>query len=131
MTVQITNPKLKAFLTALPDAEPDALCSPPGLGAIFKVKHIKTGLERGVLSVHWAGIGLQFASLKGHGVCQACVAAKSRSSCDHCQCKTCVWERQAEDVGGHHVTAEQIARLRARVAAFGFAQRAPLVRLDE
>jgi len=114
------------FIEALKTADGEAWCSPPGLGRGWKVKHIRSGLARRVL-VPYDGI-IAFARNPKHGVCENCTG--KRDVCTHCQCSTCVWEREVEGRGSGKVTAAQMAQLRARLETFKFGRRAPVVALD-
>jgi len=120
--------RLVAFLEALETAEPNAFCSPPGLGGGWRVKHVRSGMARKVLVVHHSGEILAYQIPNTHGVCPECKAR--RTPCEHCNCAMCAFDREISEHGGKPVTKEQIAQLRAKIAAFQFGQPKPVVRLD-
>ena len=123
--------ELGDFLDSLPGLPDEDLCIPPGLGGLWKVRHIRAGLDQGVLVVHRSGWGFAFAPFPSkHGACQNC--AQRRSICDHCNCHACVWDRMASDHGGPRVTQAQTTRLRAMIRALQLGPRPkPVYALDE
>lgn len=119
------NPKLTAFLEALPHCLDDDFCSPPGLGGGFRVKYIKRGLERGVLAVHWTGLGLTIVQPSKHGVCAHCASRKG-TTCTHCACEMCSWFRQTEQLASPRVSRERMVELARRLKTFTFGTRQPV-----
>jgi hypothetical protein len=117
------DPRLVAFLEALPQADPETFVSPPGLGGTWRVKFIREGMEKGVVVVHWTGMGLAIHQPKAHGICPECAAAKdSRTICNHCACDMCVWFRHTDELNSPRVSPERIRELAQRMKAFRFAQ---------
>src|SRR5712692_5631365 len=100
--------RLTAFLTALEQVDPDTLVSPPGLGGLWRARHIKSGLGRRVL-VEYDGI-IAFSRNPHHGACQGC-SGRKRDICTHCNCSTCIWERETDEHGGKPVTRAQVDAL--------------------
>lgn len=123
-------PKVTTFLVALADAEDDAFVAPPGLGHGWRAKQVKIGLERNVLTIHHSGQGFAFTAYTSkHGRCQEC--AGHRDVCTHCACPHCAFDRLCHESSGPKATPEQMAQVRAQIAAFKFGPRpAPAVRLD-
>jgi hypothetical protein len=122
------SPRLAVFLSALQHVPDKEFVTPPGLGGGWRAKHVRYGLEHGVLNLHWSGVGLQFAALpKSHGACSEC--ASKKSICTHCSCQACAFDRLTDEHGGPRVTRAQVERLQARLKAFQFAQgpRAPML----
>src|SRR4029077_19782241 len=99
---------------ALETADDKEFCSAPDLGVI-RVKHLRSGLARGVLRKTEEGI--VFARIPGHGVCQNCAAVRG-TVCTHCRCATCTWEREADEHGGPRATKAQVDALRERLRTF-------------
>lgn len=121
-------PKVNAFLVALATAEDDAFVVPPGLGGGWRAKHVKTGLERNVLTIHSSGQGFAFTPFTSkHGRCREC--AGHRDVCTHCACEHCAFDRVCGEHNGPRATQAQVAVLRAKIDSFRFHQ-APVVRLD-
>ena len=102
MTTRL-NPKLEAFLDALPLAGDDQFVSAPGLGT-FRAKFIRRGLERGVVAVHWTGAGLTLVQPDTHGACGYCKGRKGSQPCEHCACSLCSWFRQTDERASPRVT---------------------------
>ena len=109
-------PRLQAFLTALPHAQDEDFVSAPGLGT-FKAKHVRRGMERGVLVVHSSGLGLAIMQPSSHGVCAHC-SGRKRDVCDHCACLMCSWFRQTEERSSPRVSQEKMSQLARRLQAF-------------
>jgi hypothetical protein len=106
-----TDPRLIVFLEALPLMDDAQFCWPPGLGGGWRVKHIRSGLQRGVLVVHRRGTHLAYAALPDEHKAKGC------------RCKTCHWERQADErEGSGMVTREQAQRMRTEILTFQFGQ---------
>jgi hypothetical protein len=118
---------LPEFMAALATADPDAFCNPPGMGRGWKVKDIRSGLGRRVL-VECDGI-IAFARNPRHGCCEACARLRG-SECQHCQCSTCVWQREVDGKGSSRVTRAQMAVLIARLKTFQIGRK-PVVSLDD
>ena len=115
------SPRLAAFLEALRLAPDDDFVSPPGLSGTMRARFVRIGLETGVLNLHWSGTGLQYAVFTvGHGVCNECATAKTRSICTHCTCKSCRFDRQAEELGGKRVSQERVKALARQLQTFTF-----------
>lgn len=113
-----TSDRLTAFLAALPHALSDEFVNAPGLGT-FRAKHVTAGLERGVLVVHWTGVGLAIVQPKSHGICRECADAKGRHAiCDHCQCAMCAWFRIADERASPRADAMKIRELVLRLKTF-------------
>jgi hypothetical protein len=112
-------PQLRRFLDALPHAKDEEFVNAPGVG-VFRAKHVRRGLESGVLVVHWTGFGLCLTQPKEHGVCPHCAASKSRALCEHCACKVCSWFRRTEERSSPPVSRDKLLRLTARLKAFRF-----------
>jgi hypothetical protein len=108
---------LTAFLSALPHAKDEEFVNAPGLG-VFRAKHVRRGMERGVLVEHWTGMGLCIAQPAAHGICPHCAASKSRTVCDHCACAMCSWFRQSDELATPRVSPERMQRLVARLKTF-------------
>ena len=113
------SPRLEAFLAALPLAKDEEFVNAVGIG-VFRAKHVRRGLERGVLAVHWTGSGLAIVQPKEHGVCPHCSASKSRSICTHCACIMCSWERVTDELASPPVGRAKLLQLVARLKAFQF-----------
>lgn len=129
MTIAVREPKLTAFLEALPNAEPNSWCSPPGLGGVWRVRIMRTGLEKGIITVHRSGRGLAFAPFpSSHGACSHCVS--KRAVCDHCSCPHCAFDRMSAETAGRPVSRAQVDALRERLRNFRMAK-APTVTLDD
>ena len=106
-------------MAALASASDEEFCSPPGLGGVWRVKHLRSGLARGVI-VRSDGI-IAFVRNPHHGLCENCAAhAKrgGRAECTHCNCSTCIWEREVEEKGGPKVTRAKMQELAARLRAW-------------
>jgi hypothetical protein len=117
-----SSPRLVAFLEWLrTTADPNELCSPPGIGGLWRAKHIDSGLKRGVIVAHHDDQGLAFVIPKVHGVCTGCAVAKARSLCDHCQCALCIWEREAEERSSPRASQQTVRELALRMRAFKLA----------
>jgi hypothetical protein len=125
------SPKVEAFLEALKYADGEAFCVPPGLGGGWRVKHVRTGLERHVLCVHSSGQLLAYTAYSSkHGACQNCAGRKG-AICAHCNCAHCQFDRLTSEHGGNLATREQAARLRAQIQQFQFGRRGAVEALDE
>lgn len=114
------SPKLAAFLEALPHCAEDDFCNPPGLGGGFRVKHIRRGLERGVLAEHSSGMGLTIVQPDTHGACGFCKGRKGSQPCEHCACAMCSWFRQTEERASPKVGREKLRELARRMKNFEF-----------
>lgn len=110
--------RLALFLKALERADANELCSPPGLGGLWRVKHVRSGLARRVL-VEYEGI-IAFARNPRHGACESCRGRKGSQPCDHCNCSTCVWEHEADERGGRLADPAKVRALVRRMQAFSF-----------
>lgn len=110
--------RLQGFLLALPHATDEEFVNVPGLG-VFRAKHIRRGMERGVVVEHWTGMGLALAQPASHGICPHCSASKARSTvCDHCACAMCSWMRQSDELASPKVSREKMLQLVARLKTF-------------
>jgi len=120
--------KVTAFLSALEHSLPDELVSVPGLGT-FRSKHVRHGLDIGVLTIHSTGLGFAIVQPKTHGICRECADSKMRSICEHCQCAMCKWFRQADDLASPRVSKEKMQQLarRLRTFTFGVPARTPAI----
>ena len=117
---------LAEFMAALATADPEAFCAPPGMGSGWQVRHIRSGLGRRVLVEQ--GDVIVFARNPRHGCCEACARMRG-SECGHCQCSTCVWQREVDGKGSPRVTREQMGVLIAKLKTFRMGV-APVVSLD-
>ena len=115
-------PKLAAFLAALPHADPNEFVSPPGLRGTWRSKFIRSGLDKGVLAIHWSGAGLCIVQPSSHGTCKACADSKSRSECHHCACAMCAWLRMTEERHSPPVSREKMMQLARRLQTFQMAR---------
>ena len=131
MTTIAPAPRLAAFLSVLSRADPQEFVSPPGLGGTWRARFIRSGLERGVIAVHWTGMGLCIVQPNSHGVCKECAISKSRSECTHCSCSMCVWLRQSDERSGSLVSREKVMALARRLQTFQMAQPSSAAMLDE
>jgi hypothetical protein len=124
-------PRLEAFLDALPHAGDDEFVTAPGLG-VFRAKHIRRGMDKGVLAVHWTGAGMTLVQPPTHGICHECARGKG-ALCDHCACPMCAWFRISEERASPKVSREKMLQLVARLKAFQFGGPKPAVipALDE
>src|SRR6266581_58798 len=100
------EPRLARFLEALPAADPSALCSPPGLGSLWRVRAIRAGLQQNVLVVHRTGKGLAFAPLP------------SSHRARDCRCAYCLWEYTASEPSSPPVSKAKVEALVRRLQAF-------------
>jgi hypothetical protein len=126
-----TSPRVTEFLAALNHVDGDAFCTPPGLGAGWRIKHVRIGLERHVLCIHSSGQILAFTpySLR-HGACEACSSRKG-AICTHCSCGHCAFDALCAEHSGPKATKEQVVRLLAKLKNFELGRRAPVVALDD
>jgi hypothetical protein len=113
----IPVPKLAAFLAALPHADGQAFVSPPGLGGTWRSRFIRSGLDKGVLAVHWSGAGLCIVQPSSHGVCKECASHKG-NDCQHCACSMCAWFRMTEERASPRITPTQMKQLAERLKNF-------------
>ncbi len=111
------EPRLAQFLEALPTSDLNALCSPPGLGGLWRVRAIRAGLQQNVLVVHRSGKGLAFAPLP-----------PSHRAKD-CRCATCIWEYTASEPNSPPVSRERVVALTRRLQTLQMGQ-TPEVSLD-
>ncbi|MFI4977562.1 MAG: hypothetical protein ACHQC8_02625 [Solirubrobacterales bacterium] len=110
-----TDPRLIVFLEALPTAADEEFCSPPGIGGLWRVKHVRSGLARGVLVVHHRGTHIAFAPFPPN------------HRKHPCSCVNCYWEREADEHGGNAVTRQQAQRMRVEILSFQFGQVRPRI----
>lgn len=111
------SPKLAAFLSALPRAGDEEFVNAVGVGT-YRAKHVRRGLERGVLVVHWTGMGLAISQPSTHGACESCRGQKGSQPCDHCACLMCSWFRVADERASPRVSQQKLLQLAARLKAF-------------
>jgi len=109
--------RLGQFLEALPTADPSVLCSPPGLGSLWRVRAIRAGLQQNVLVVHRSGKGLAFAP------------NSSSHRARDCRCAHCLWEYTASEPNSPPVSRERVMALVLRLQAFQMG-RSPEMSLD-
>src|SRR5437762_11296823 len=98
--------RLARFLEALPAADPSALCAPPGLGSLWRVRAIRAGLQQKVLVVHRTGKGLAFAP------------TPSSHRARDCRCATCIWEYTSSELNSPPVSPERVMALVRRLQTF-------------
>lgn len=120
------SPRLTAFLAALPMADENAYCSPPGLGGGFRVKYIRRGMERGVIVVHHTGLGLAIQEPTTHGACGFCKGRKGSQPCDHCACAMCAFFHQNDERASPRVSQTRMVELARRLKTFSFAAPVPV-----
>ncbi len=106
------EPRLAGFLEALPTADLNALCSPPGLGGLWRVRAIRAGLQQNVLVVHRSGKGLAFAP------------SPSSHRARDCRCATCMWEYTASEPNSTPVSRERAMALARRLQTLQMGQSA-------
>src|SRR5437762_9302211 len=104
--------RLARFLEALPAADPSALCSPPGLGSLWRVRAIRAGLQQKVLVVHRSGKGLAFAP------------SPSSHRAKECRCGHCLWEYTASEPNSPPVSRERVIALARRLQTLQMGQSA-------
>jgi hypothetical protein len=109
--------RLTAFLAALPYAQDEEFVNAPGLGS-FRARHIRRGLERGVLAEHSTGMGLTLVQPSSHGVCGYCKGARGTQPCEHCACSLCSWFRQSEERASPRVSQEKLQQLARQLQRF-------------
>src|SRR5438093_9660625 len=97
------EPRLTEFLEALATADPSALCSPPGLGSLWRVHAIRAGLQQKVLVVHRTGKGLAFAP------------NPSSHRARDCRCGHCLWEYTASEPNSPPVSKAKVEALVRRL----------------
>lgn len=114
--VLIQSPRLAAFLEALPLAGDEDFVVVPSLGT-WRARHVRRGIERGVLVVGWHGMGLVIAQPAKHGVCPHCASRKG-SDCDHCACAMCTWFHLADERASPKVGQGKMLQLAARLKGF-------------
>jgi hypothetical protein len=124
MTDVAPNPKLAAFLDALPHASDDDFVTAPGLGT-FRAKYVRRGLERNVLVVHSTGFGLAILQPDTHGACAFCKGHKGSQPCEHCACLMCSWFRQTDERASPKVGQARLQQLARRLKTFTFAAPKP------
>ncbi len=132
MSTMLPSPKVAAFLAALPHADPNEFVSPPGLGGTWRSRFIRSGLDRGVLAIHWTGEGLCIVQPSSHGSCADCKGRKGSQPCEHCACAMCAWFRMTEERASPRITPAQMKQLAARLKTFqmGGPKPAPVAMLD-
>jgi hypothetical protein len=113
----VPGAKLAAFLSALPRAGDEEFVNALGVGT-YRAKHVRRGLERGVLVVHWSGVGLCIRQPSTHGACEHCKGQKGSQPCEHCACLMCSWMRIADERASPRVSEQKLLRLAARLKAF-------------
>lgn len=114
-TVLPTDPRLIVFLDALQRAGEQELCTPPGLGGGWLVKHVRQGLEAGVLVVHHRGTHLAFAAFPS----------------DHrkapCRCRACDFDRLTQGRDSGQLAQDKARELRHEILSFQFTGPRPRV----
>ena len=110
MTNIAPEPRLAEFLEALPTADLNALCSPPGLGGLWRVRAIRAGLQQNVLVVHHSGKGLAFAPFP------------TSHRAKDCRCATCMWEYTASEPSSPPVGRERVMALARRLQTLQMGQ---------
>lgn len=113
----VPSPKLAAFLAALPRVGDEEFVNAVGVGT-YRAKHVRRGLERGVLVVHWSGVGLCISQPSTHGACENCKGQKGSQPCEHCRCVMCSWMRIADERASPRVSREKLLVLANRLKAF-------------
>lgn len=111
--------RLQTFAWALEHADAEAFLNVPGLG-IWRAKHVRDGIDRGVLVVESEGAGYAIAQPKTHGVCHECAQSKGRTICEHCSCSMCSWFRRADERASPRVAASKWRQLADRIRALTF-----------
>lgn len=125
-----TSAHMTAFSSALPDLDPNSLCSPPGLGGLWRVRWIVEGINQGVIVEHWSKMGYAFRIPREHGCCHDC--AVNKRACEHCSCKLCAWEHRAEERSSPRCDPAKVHALVLRLQAFRMgAPKVPVGLLDD
>src|SRR5438552_11560982 len=108
------DPRLAEFLETLPLADLNALCSPPGLGGLWRVRAIRAGLQQKVLMIHHTGKGLAFAP------------NPSSHRARDCRCATCIWEYTSSEPSSPPVGRERVMALARRLQTLQMGQRSEM-----
>jgi hypothetical protein len=121
-----TSKRLIAFLEWLDhNSDPQELCSPPGIGGLWRTRFIRSGLDRGVIVVHHSGELLAFSIPKSHGICPECARERRGTLCTHCNCAMCAWEHEAEERNSLRVSQQKLTELALRMRAFAIGSQPP------
>jgi hypothetical protein len=118
-TVLLQSPRVTAFLAALEHARDEDFINAPGLGTV-RVKHVRWGMDRGVVVVHSSGMGLAIAQPDQHGACAHCKGKKGEQPCEHCACFMCTFFRRCEERASPRVSRAKMMELARQLQRFTF-----------